>query len=169
MAPIIETIADDLLIRDFVPDDTRAIIDGQLELYAREYDLTTDVWQNYLVHAVEEFAERFDPARDCMIVAELAGKVQGAAAITHIDDETAQFRFFYLDESLRGKGMGRKMFAYTVDFCREKNYRRIFLWTFSTLYAARALYKEQGFAITEEKENREWGPPLVEERWDRVL
>jgi GNAT superfamily N-acetyltransferase len=163
---IIEKLADDLVIREFTPQDTGAITDGQLELYAREYGLTTEIWRGYLIGAVKEFVDRFDPERDWLAVVDHAGTVQGAAAITHTDPETAQFRFFFMAPALRGKGLGQKLFDQSVEFCHSRGYRRIFLWTFSTLDAARHLYKQKGFTITETKEHDDWGPLLTEERWD---
>lgn len=56
-----------------------------------------------------------------------------------------------------------------LDFCRNKNYQCVFLWTFSTLYAARHLYAKKGFTLTETQENNEWGAPILEERWDILL
>ena len=160
---------ENLWIRDFVDDDLDAIIQGQKDLYAREYNLNTDIWRSYMVEAVQDFANRFNPEQDCMLVAEYNGKVSGGAAITHIDEETAQFRFFYLDESLRGKGIGRKLFDLTLEFCQERNYRRVILWTFDTLAAARHLYEEKGFVITEKKQHADWGPLLTEEKWEQEL
>ena len=163
---IIENLSDNLLIREFTPQDTGAITEGQLDLYAREYGLNTEIWRGYLIGAVQDFVDRFEPERDWLAVVEHAGSVQGAAAITHTDMETAQFRFFFMDPALRGMGLGKKLFDLSVEFCHSRGYRRIFLWTFSTLDAARHLYKLKGFTITETKEHDDWGPKLTEERWD---
>jgi len=79
---------------------------------------------------------------------------------------TAQFRFLFLDSKIRGLGLGRKLLDMSIDFCKENEYKRVFLWTFSTLQAARYLYKNKGFTITETKENNEWGTPILEELWE---
>jgi len=50
---------------------------------------------------------------------------------------------------MRGQGAGHKLLDMAVDFCKEKRYERVFLWTFSTLLAARHLYESKGFHITE--------------------
>lgn len=61
------------------------------------------------------------------------------------------------------------LFDKAIDFCREKGYKHVFLWTFSTLMAARHLYKTKGF-ITETHENNEWGTEVLEEeQWDMDL
>ena len=52
-------------------------------------------------------------------------------------------------------------------FCREQEYRHVFLWTIQILDAARHLYEKYGFIQTETKPNTEWtGETLLEERWD---
>ncbi len=162
----IEEVGEGLIIREFTVDDAQAIIDGQRDLYDREYGLNTEIWQGYLTSAVQDFVARFDPDRDWLAVVEENGDVLGGAAITHTDPKTAQFRFFFLDPKLRGLGLGRKLFDLAIDFCRQKSYRHIFLWTFSTLDAARYLYEKKGFTITETKEHADWGTPVTEERWD---
>ena len=45
----------------------------------------------------------------------------------------------------------------------------MFLWTFSTLMAARHLYERKGFLITDMHENTDWGEKILEERWDLKL
>ena len=66
-------------------------------------------------------------------------------------------------------GAGQRLFDQALAFCREKGYRRVFLWTVSAQKAARQLYAARGFTITETGENSEWGVPVLEERWDLAL
>ncbi len=86
-----------------------------------------------------------------------------------IDSETAQLRWFLIEPEYRGIGLGRRLMTVAMDHCREKGYRKVFLWTFSDLNAARHLYKEYGFHITEEHPNDSWKAGLVEERWDITM
>jgi len=157
------------VIREFAPKDAGHVIEGQLDLYRKEYGLDTEIWRRYLISAVQDFADHYDSQRDFMVVVEREGKVQGGACITPTDARTAQFRFFFLNEALRGTGLGRELFARVLVGCRERDYRHVFLWTFSTLEAARHLYRKVGFTITETKEHDDWGPMLTEERWDLDL
>jgi GNAT superfamily N-acetyltransferase len=104
-----------------------------------------------------------------MFILDNNGVPLGCIAIVHVDEATAQLRFFFLEPEIRGLGAGRKLIDQAIDFCEEKKYRRVFLWTFSTLMAARHLYVSKGFQITETHENRDWGEPVLEERWDLNL
>jgi GNAT superfamily N-acetyltransferase len=66
-------------------------------------------------------------------------------------------------------GAGRRLIDRAIGFCRKAGYGNVFLWTFSTLDAARHLYEEGGFSITGSKVNNEWGGPILEEKWELDL
>jgi N-acetylglutamate synthase-like GNAT family acetyltransferase len=100
-------------------------------------------------------------------VAEADNKIVGSIAITKSSDTIAQLRWFVLDEDYQGMGIGKKLMETALNFCKEKNYQHVFLWTVSTLHTARYLYQKYNFRKTEEKPNEEWtGTKLIEERWD---
>lgn len=154
-------------IRPFRADDVDFVIDRQLALYKEEYGFDSDVWRAYLKGGVHDLVAKFDQQKDCLYILEYNGERAGSMAVTHEDDETAKLRFFFVASNMRGLGAGRALFGKAVAFCREKGYKRAFLWTFSTLYAARHIYASFGFQITETNENNDWGEPITEERWDR--
>ncbi len=56
-----------------------------------------------------------------------------------------------------------------MEHCRTVGFRRVELFTFSTLTAARALYREAGFRVIEERENADWGAPVHWERLELLL
>jgi ribosomal protein S18 acetylase RimI-like enzyme len=56
-----------------------------------------------------------------------------------------------------------------VDFCKAKQYRGIFLWTFDELHAAMHLYRSFGFQRTETRTHFRWGRNLTEERYELDL
>lgn len=78
------------------------------------------------------------------------------------EQEAARLRFFILDESLRGKGLGRSMMAAAMHYCRERRYRRVFLTTLPGLDAAMRIYKSYGFAQVREDERTFHGSDFVE-------
>ena len=96
-----------------------------------------------------EFFRRFDCERDRVWVALRDGWPQGALSIDgprpEKGREAAQLRFFILDESLRGRGIGRSMLASAMQFCKEQGFRSIFLTTLPGLDAAMRLYESVGF------------------------
>lgn len=96
-----------------------------------------------------EFFRRFDSERDRVWVAMESDSPRGALTIDgprpESGREAARLRFFILDESLRGRGLGRIMLAEAMQFCRDKRYHRVFLTTLHGLEAAMRLYERYGF------------------------
>jgi GNAT superfamily N-acetyltransferase len=158
-----------IIIRPFRETDVDFVISRQLALYQQEYGFTSDIWKAYLTEGVHHFVNLFDNKRDCMYILENNDIPSGCVAITHVDEATAQLRFFFLEAEMRGQGAGHRLLDMAIDFCKEKKYVYVFLWTFSTLMAARHLYGSKGFRITETHENNDWGEPVLEERWDLYL
>jgi len=114
-----------------------------------------------------EFFRRFDPRRDRVWVAQQDGVPRGALTIDgprpHDGRDSARLRFFILDESLRGRGLGRKMLAEAMRFCRERGYRRVFLTTLPRLDAALRLYHQHGFVLVSESEEGFHGSPHAQQ------
>lgn len=155
-------------IRSFLPQDLGTIVEKHYELYKTEFgfDLT---FKDYVGNAVDQFAKSHDKNKENIWVVEMGERVVGSIAIVKVDDKTAQLRWFLIDPDLRGKGLGNKLMATAVDFCRLKGYTCIFLWTVSILQAARHLYQQYGFSLTATEEHDVWGKHLIEERWDLRL
>lgn len=120
-----------------------------------------------------EFFRRFDPERDCVWVAMRGGIPQGALTIDgprpEIGREAARLRFFVLEESLRGRGLGRTMVTEAMRFCREKQYKRVFLTTLPGLEAAMHLYREHGFYRVAENDTLFHGSAFVEHTFECKL
>jgi GNAT superfamily N-acetyltransferase len=77
------------------------------------------------------------------------GTVQGSIGIVETEPDTAQLRWFLIEPEFRGLGLGRKLMETCLNHCSEKGYRKVYLWTFDELDAARHLYKIFGFRVTE--------------------
>lgn len=156
-------------IRPYQEEDITYVIDRQLSLYESERQFTTEIWKKYLTQGVISLIEKFNPEKDCMLILECDKNASGCIAITHTENSVAQLRYFFLEPELRGLGAGNSLLKAALDFCRQKKYSHVFLWTVSAQESARALYKNAGFKITETSENETWGTPVLEERWDLDL
>jgi len=158
-----------LIIKPFTEKDINFVIYNQIKLYELEYGLNTPTWKTYVADGVKKFVDNFDPQKDCMYILWYNEEPAGCIAITHIKKNTAQLRFFFIEKKVRGMGAGKKLITKAIDFCNDKNYKHVILWTFSTLGAARHLYEKQGFHITKSHENSDWGSTITEECWDLKL
>ncbi len=70
---------------------------------------------------------------------------------------------------LRGRGLGKRLLAEALEFCRAAGYESVFLWTVRGLEPAGALYRAFGFRLTLEERHLRWGADVVEERLDLAL
>jgi ribosomal protein S18 acetylase RimI-like enzyme len=137
-------------------------------LYAAEYGLD-HTFEGYVAAGIGEFAKKYDSDKDYFAVAELDERIVGAIAIVVQPDQTAQLRWFLVHPDARGHGLGRRLLNDAVDFCRQRRYKSIFLWTISELKAAAHLYRDAGFELTEQSTHEVWGAVRTEEKYELSL
>ncbi len=157
-----------MLIRSFRPDEINYVIEVHMDFYGTTYGFD-ETFRSYVGDAINEFLKSFDVEKENLWIVEDGGKPAGSIAIVKVDEATAQLRWFILEEHVRGTGLGRALMTIAVDFCKKNGYHQIYLWTVDQLDAARHLYRDFGFTVTEKAEHKIWGQSLVEERWDLLL
>lgn len=155
-------------IRTYQPEDLEHIIQKHKELYEMEYGFGPQ-FVEYVEKNIYQFNESYDANRENIWVVEINQKLVGLIAIVKVDDYTAQLRWFLVDPEMRGKRLGHELMETVMDFCQEKQYKQVMLWTISVLDAARHLYQKYGFTLKETKQNHTWANKLTEERWDLYI
>jgi GNAT superfamily N-acetyltransferase len=152
---------------DLRPGDLGQFVHLHGVIYARErgFDPT---FEAYVAGPLAEFVRAGSP-RDRLWIAERYGRIVGCVAIVGISQRTAQLRWFLVDPSTRGTGLGKRLLSQAIDFCRDSGYAEVILWTESALSVAAHLYRLAGFRKTEEKPGRLWGVDLVEEKYELML
>jgi GNAT superfamily N-acetyltransferase len=151
------------LRHDLKPGDLGTIVHLHGTIYAREYGFD-ETFEAYVAGPLAEFV-RTGAHGDRIWLAEQKTRVVGCIAIVGASQNEAQLRWFLVDPSVRGQGLGRRLLHEAVGFCRRQNYQSVFLWTVSALTAAARLYQSFGFRKVEEKPCRQWGVDVVEERY----
>jgi len=113
----------------------------------------------------------FDPARDGIWVAEAEDRIVGAVAVCGREAGTAgaRLRWLIVEEEEQGRGLGKRLVAQAVSFCRQVGFRRVWLTTFAGLDAARSLYEREGFRLREEQEDAHWGKTVREQTFELLL
>ena len=137
-------------------------------LYAKEYGFD-HTFEAYVAAPLAEFVQSSDQERQRLWIAEIDGNIIGTIAIVGASEREAQLRWLIVHPDSRGLGMGRALVEKAVDFCRDRGYKSIILWTVSALTAAKYLYESAGFVKTEEETHELWGTIVTEERYDLYL
>lgn len=117
---------------------------------------------------LSEILMRYDTHRDGMWTAVVDNRVEGSIVIDgmHAETEGAHLRMFIVSDMLRGKGAGRDLLGRAVEFCKEKKHKRVFLWTFEGLDAARHLYEDFGFKLARHQKGVQWGVEVNEQLFE---
>jgi len=145
-----------------IAEDKELIIETQRAFYADSYGFD-ETFLDYLHKTFDEKIEK-------IWIAEDNGEFAGCVGLIEATKKTAQLRWFIVESSMRGKGVGTQLVQTLLDYCKKQQYERVLLWTVSNMTTARRLYEKFGFKITGTKEEQLlWGQRLVEERWDLEL
>jgi len=158
---------DQVLIRPFRPGDVGYVAHLHGVLYGNTYRFG-ESFEYYVMKGLTDFMANREGGE--LWIAEVNGEIAGSVAITKAAENTAQLRWFVLDQKYQGLGIGKQLMDTAMAFCRASRYQHVFLWTVNILGAARYLYEKYGFVLAEEKPNTEWtGTELVEERWELMM
>lgn len=106
-----------------------------------------------------------------MWIAELDGKLVGDIAVIKKGADRAQLRWLGVDMDVQGHGLGNRLLAEAISFCREKGYRHLFLGTLDLLKPARHLYAKFEFHRTKSESYNEWDKnrEMCREIWECEL
>ena len=102
--------------------------------------------------------------------AESDGEIVGSVAIDGEDlgNNVAHLRWFIVESRVRGAGLGKRLIRQVVDYCNDRGFPEVHLWTFKGLDAARSLYERNGFVLAEEYLGDQWGSEILEQRFVRL-
>ena len=137
-------------------------------LYGQEYGWS-EKFEGLCAEIVAQMIERFDPARDRHMIADIDGEPVGSAFVVKDADDVARLRLLLVEPKVRGLGIGKRLVDECVAFARAAGYARMTLWTHSCLAAAREIYRKAGFEKIAEQPHDEWGVAVVGETWERDL
>jgi DNA-binding MarR family transcriptional regulator/N-acetylglutamate synthase-like GNAT family acetyltransferase len=140
-------------------------------LHARFYSRASGFgvfFERKVATELADFAQALPAAGKALWLYMENGRALASLAIDgDLATRVAHLRWFIVDESLQGSGVGRRLIDLAMDFVDEY-YDETYLWTFKGLDAARHLYESHGFKLTDEAQGDQWGTQVVEQRFSRV-
>jgi DNA-binding MarR family transcriptional regulator/GNAT superfamily N-acetyltransferase len=136
--------------------------------YARETGFGQG-FESVVASGLAEFCNRLTHPRNSVWTAVRGDQIVGSVAVDGEDFGAgiAHLRWFIVDDSTRGSGLGRTLLTRAMNFVDESEFVETHLWTFSGLHAARHLYETLGFALAEERPGTQWGNEVLEQRFVR--
>src|SRR5581483_2113228 len=146
------------------PGDIDAVVRMHGTVYAQEHGFDS-TFAVYVSGPLTQF-ERHATQRERLWLAERNSDIVGCVAIVAATARTAQLRWFLVEPSARGRGLGTRLLQEAIAFAKECDYDSIVLWTVSALTAAARLYRAAGFEKVGEIPGRRWGVDIAEERYE---
>jgi GNAT superfamily N-acetyltransferase len=150
------------------PGDLGAVVSLHGVVHARELGFGP-TFEAYVAPPLAEFVLR-GAVRERLWLAERNGRLVGCIAVVEASTKMAQIRWFLVDATARGRGLGKRLLHAALEFSRERGYESAMLWTVEGLKTAAHLYTSAGFLLVEQKASSMGGVDVVEQRYEiRVL
>lgn len=159
-------MADVEIVKDYIPGAIGRVAELHGSYYHQQWGFGL-FFEAKVAIELAEFLRRYDARRDGFWTTTLAGRVEGSITIDglHAEGEGAHLRWFIVSDALHGRGIGHRLIHTALDFCRQRGYQRVYLWTFEGLHAARHLYEQSGFQLVEQHRGTQWGTEVNEQRF----
>jgi GNAT superfamily N-acetyltransferase len=97
------------------------------------------------------------------------GPLLAALALTDESGGLGRVRWFALDPSLRGHGLGRSLFTELLAEARAQHLTKLCLETVKPLTVAAHIYTSTGFRVVWERERTDWGPRVTYQGYELTL
>lgn len=142
------------------------------ELHALFYARTAgfgQAFESVVAAGLAEFGYRLGNPKNAIWTAVRDGQIIGSIAIDGEDmgEGKAHLRWFIVDDSARGSGVGKQLLDTALAFVDAQRFTETHLWTFSGLEAARHVYESRSFSLAEERPGSQWGSKVLEQRFVR--
>jgi DNA-binding MarR family transcriptional regulator/GNAT superfamily N-acetyltransferase len=156
------------LHRGFLPGAVGRITQMHASYYARLVGFG-EYFECKVASELAAFVSRLERADNGLWLATMGGEIVGSVAldVTGAAEPNAHLRWFILDDTARGRGVGHQLLAEAISHCDSRGIPGIYLWTISGLDTARHLYEKAGFQLVEEIQGKQWGNEVIEQKFVR--
>ncbi len=152
-----------IAVRPIQTGDIGFLAQRLCEACSREHGFDSSL-ESYVLSGLAQYAERRDVERDRIWVSDADGVSVGSIGVVGVDRNSAEVRWFLVDNGLRNQGIGKELLRHAVEFCRGR-YARILIRTFNSADSACYLYQQFGFRLQETQTLFIWGRNTAVEQW----
>lgn len=125
-------------------------------------------FEGMIAYELHEFLRSYKPGRDLLLTAHVGGRLVGSIAVLD-EGEAARIRWVIVEESSQGLGIGRQMLSSGLQFCRNADFGKVYLWTVEGLPQSMGLYERAGFQIVERTPGEHYSVPHMHLRLEMEL
>jgi GNAT superfamily N-acetyltransferase len=170
LGPLQNTLMSEVITPGYIPGSIGRIVELHGTYYHKNWGFGL-FFETKVAKEMSKFLSRFDETRDGFWTVCLNNQVEGAIAIDGLKavTEGAHLRWFIVSPEVHGQGIGNRLMEEAISFCKKKDYKKVYLWTFEGLHAARHLYEKFGFKLVEQAEGRQWGTKVIEQKFELTL
>ena len=128
-----------------------ALIRASLKAHA--LDIPGTAYFDAMLDHLSEFYSA-DPVRRAYFILMDDGRLVGGIGLAEIDlfENCAELQKLYLDDSVKGRGLGYRLIEKVEDAARALGYDRMYLETHTNLQAAIHIYEKSGYALIDRPE-----------------
>lgn len=154
----------------YFPGVVGRVTEAHAAYYHRNWGFDAS-FETQVAAELSAFVASFEPTRDALWSALRDGRAAGFIAIDGHGASAAgaRLRWFLVLPEFQGAGIGTQLVRTAIEFCRQRGYHRVFLWTFEGLTAARRIYEKHGFVLREEHDVAQWGQRIREQKFELNL
>jgi DNA-binding MarR family transcriptional regulator/GNAT superfamily N-acetyltransferase len=157
-----------IVLRAHGPGDMGWVVHAHGRLYFEERGWD-ERFEALVADIAAAFIKNFDEERERCWIAEMDGEPVGSVFVVKESKTVAKLRLLLVEPRARGRGLGRRLVEECIAFARAQGYRKLVLWTQSSLVAARRIYQACGFALKKRERHQTFGVKLLGEYWEMAL
>lgn len=155
------------IARGYNPGSIGRVIEMHATYYHRHWSFGL-FFETKVATELSEFLKRYDKNRDSFWTILVNDHVEGSISIDgiHSENKGAHLRWFIISDVFWGQGLGKRLINSAINFCRNRDYEKIYLWTFEGLDTAKHLYEKSGFKLVENRKGSQWGIKVNEQKYE---
>jgi GNAT superfamily N-acetyltransferase len=134
------------LLRAFNKEDGKGTRELILSILTKEYPFDKSAYSDSDLDRIDEV---YGGDKDAFFVIEESGEIVGTVGVKDETKDDALLRRLFVDLKHRRRGYGTELIKKAIDFCRERQYKRIFFRCTDRMADAMRLCTKNGFKETE--------------------